>query len=627
MTRFLLTCAFLTLALPYTFAQPLAELAPAETVLTLGYKVSGSGSDAQQNALREDLAALEWEQAGETLQQLATYLEDSDLSGDFADLSDILSELSGGADFQEEGQALLGEVCPELLEERFSEEVEFASDALLSVSVSPFNPVPAATALMRTQDEEVADLFAEIQEIVVTCAERETEVVRLEQGGVPLYVIGDGGDFPVIIGRLDNLFFAGSNPEVVRGVVRRAQGNSEANFAQGRLYSEASEVLEVDGVSLSLNLAGLAQIAENFGGLFVDGPEMEVAFERGLAILRTLEGYAGSIQATSEGLEAESLALVNAEGGDAELAELLLCDTYAVSSPFLAPETSVAVNAQYVALEPIFNYLQGILNDLEPLAGESLDIKAILREELGFDLDTALFNWLGSEVYTLTLEPFSPDLGTLFYGQANALYVPITSREAAEAGFAELGEVLAFALEASDNMDIDEFSSQLFFDVATETVTYEGVEITRYRSSVNTDIGVAFLGNYLVVSTPAEAMEDLIDIFNGDANIFANRSFQSALADRPEEVISLSYSEYGEQLVGLADLIGLFSQPLAFAANLALSETESSSERPSYAELLALTDLLPTALEIIAERVGVASDYGEVRESAVYRRGTLEIDW
>ena len=632
MTRFLLTCTLLV-AFTHAFAQPpgssLAELAPAETVLTLGYRVSGSGSDAQQNILRDELAALEWDRAGETLQQLATYLEDSDLSGDLQGLSDLLEEFSAGRDGQGRGQEMFEAFCPELLDERFSEEVASAADALLSVSVSPFNPVPAATALLRVEDEAAVALYTEMQEVIVTCAEREVEVVRLEQGGVPLYVIGDGGDFPVIIGRTGDLFFAGSNPEVVRGVVRRAQGNSEANFAQGRLYSQASEVLEADGVSLSLNLAGLAQIAENFGGLFVDGPEMEAAFGRGLAILRTLEGYAGSIRATSEGLESESLTLVNAEGGDAALAELLLCDTCAVSSPFLAPETSVAVNAQYVALEPIFNYLQGVLDDLEPLVGESLNIKAILREELGFDLDTALFDWIGSEFYALTLEPFGPDLGTLFYGQASAFYVPITSREAAEAGFAELGEVLALALEASGemDMDMDEFS-QLFSDVATESTTYEGVEVTRYRSSFNTDLGVAFLGNYLVITTPAEAMEELIDTFNGNVpNVFANGGFQSAFTERPEEVVSLSYSEYGEQLMGLADLAQLFSQPLAFAANLALSEADSGAQKPSDTELLALTDLLPEALEIIAERVGVASSYGEVRESALYQRSTLQIDW
>ena len=627
MTRFLL-CAFFTLALPYTFAQPLtsslAELAPAETVLTLGYKSSGEPSS---NSLKDDLAGLEWERAGETLQQLGTYLENSDLSGDFQNLSDLLNEFSGGLDAQGEGRAMLGEVCPELLDERFSEMESSAANALLAVSVSPFNPVPAVTALFRA--DEQTDLYADLQEVILTCAEREVEVVRLVQGNVPLYVIGDGGDFPVIIGRSDDLFFAGSNPEVLRGVVRRAQGNTEANFAGGHLYSEAREVLEAEGVSFSLNVAGLAQIAENFGGLFVSGPEMEAAFERGLAILRSLEGYAGSIRATSEGLEAESLTVVNPEGGDPKLAELLLCETCAVSSPFLAPETSVAVGAQYVALEPIFNYLQGVLNDLEPLAGESLDVRAILREELGFDLDTALFDWLGNEVYTLTLEPFSADLGTLFYGQANALYVPVTSRAAAEAGLAELGEGLAFVLEASEDMDMDEFSSQLFADVATETYIYEDIEITRYRSGVNTDVGVAFLGNYLVVSTPAEALENLIDTFNGATpNIFANRSFQSAFTDRPEEVTLLNYSEYGTSLAGLADLFSLFSQPLAFAANIALDEVESANvQKPSYADLLTLADLLPNALEIIAEHVGAASGYGEVRKNTLYQQSTLEIEW
>ena len=48
MTRFLLTCTVLTFALlPYASsqsAQPLAELAPAETVLTLGYKSSGESN-------------------------------------------------------------------------------------------------------------------------------------------------------------------------------------------------------------------------------------------------------------------------------------------------------------------------------------------------------------------------------------------------------------------------------------------------------------------------------------------------------------------------------------------------------------------------------------------------------
>ena len=628
MTRFSLTCTALTFVLlsyaSSQSAQPLAELAPAETVLTLGYKTSG---EFNSNALQEDLAALDWAGASETLEKLAEAGDlGSDLTGDA--LLNFLGEFLEGLNTQGEGQALLEDLCPELLDERFSEMQNSAADALLTVSVSPFNPVPAGTALLRV-DEEVAELYADMQQVIITCAERSGEVVRLEQGDVTLYVIGDGGDFPVIIGRLDTLFFAGSNPEVLRGVVRRAQGSSEANFAGGRLYTQTSNILEADGVSFSLNLAGLAEIAQNFGGLFVDGPEMEAAFERGLAILRTLEGYAGSVRATPEGLESESLTVVNPDGGDVALAELLLCETCTVSLPFLAPETSEGVNAQYVALEPAFNYLQGVLNDLEPLVGESLDIRAILREELDFDIDTALFGWLGNDFYTLTLEPFSADLGTLFYGQEQAFYVPVASQEEAEAGLVELSKLWALVLEASSDAELSDFSPQVFSEVATETSTYKDVEITRYRSGVNTDLGVAFVGNYLVVSSPAAALRDLIDVFDGATpNILSSRSYQSATSNFPENIAASSYLEYGTQLAGVADLLGLFSQPLAFAANVGLEETGgTNAQNPSYAELLNLTDILPDALGIIAERVGAASGYGEVREGTIYRRSTLQIDW
>ena len=291
----------------------------------------------------------------------------------------------------------------------------------------------------------------------------------------------------------------------------------------------------------------------------------------------------------------------------------------------------MGVNAQYIALRPIFNYLQGVLNDLEPLVGESLDIRAILRQELDFDIDTALFNWLGNDFYTLTLEPFSVDLGTLFYGQEQAFYVPVTSQEAAEAGLAELGELWALALEASDDADFsDEFStSQLFSDIATETSTYKDVEITRYRSGINTDLGVAFLGNYLVVSSPAAALRDLIDVFDGATpSILSSPDFESAVENFPENITALSYSEYGMQFAGVADLLGLFSQPLAFAANVGLEEAGSGdAQNPSYAELLNLADILSDASGIIAEHVGALSGYGEVRDNAIYRRATLQIDW
>ena len=100
------------------------------------------------------------------------------------------------------------------------------------------------------------------------------------------------------------------------------------------------------------------------------------------------------------------------------------------------------------------------------------------------------------------------------------------------------------------------------------------------------------------------------------------------MANFPEDITALSYSEYGTQLAGVADLLGLFSQPLAFGANLGLEEVGSEGARnPSYAELLNLADILPDALGIIAEHVGALSGYGEVQGNAIYWRATLQIDW
>ncbi len=67
----------------------------------------------------------------------------------------------------------------------------------------------------------------------------------------------------------------------------------------------------------------------------------------------------------------------------------------------------------------------------------------------------------------------------------------------------------------------------------------------------------------------------------------------------------LSYSVLSAQLRGLADLIRLASQPLAFTASVGLTEMSgmtTSAEVPGFADLLHLTELLPDAL-------GVLSDY------------------
>jgi hypothetical protein len=110
--------------------------------------------------------------------------------------------------------------------------------------------------------------------------------------------------------------------------------------------------------------------------------------------------------------------------------------------------------------------------------------------------------------------------------------------------------------------------------VASESYSYQGVEIARHRFSLNADIGVAYLDNFLMVGMPARALHPLIDTYGGAPNILNNSEYSAAAARRPEAVSALSFSNNRLQVAGLAELLELFGQPLAFALSAGLEEAQ-----------------------------------------------------
>jgi hypothetical protein len=175
--------------------------------------------------------------------------------------------------------------------------------------MSPFNPLPSITALTRFDDAQ-ATRANQLQEIILACtreAAAEETITTLEQDGVPLYVIGDGSDLPMVIGSVGNLFFIGTNPETLRGVVRRANGAAEPSLADTELAGMMREAFQSGGFSASLNIALLADLLESFAAPFIEDPEIEYMLARGLALLRTLSGFAANLSLNSEGVLFESL--------------------------------------------------------------------------------------------------------------------------------------------------------------------------------------------------------------------------------------------------------------------------------------------------------------------------------
>ena len=578
------TLLFVLLTFGVALAQPLASLAPADTVLSLSQSYQGGLFDT----LDDDFAALEWEAAGETLEKLlnaaAQLSDDADLEDMLEMYQDILESYRDPVAANEE----VLEFCPayaDVIESSQAymeqEDKDYTVDALLTVSISAFSPVPAGTALTRVNDD-VVSLYTEMQETLLACAQEneDIEVTELDEGGVPLYVIGNASDFPIVAGSVDNLFFVGTNPEVMRGVVRRAGGSDEPNFAETTLYEQASGALGEAGNSLglSLNLAALADTLEGYAGFIIDGPETEYLVDRVSAVLRTLGGVASQISATDEGLVGESVFAINREGGDEALLELVLCETCEVSAPFLAPEGTVAVQADYLPWRELWAYAQTWLRDVEEISGESLDVAELASSLLGVELDAELINWLGSESHTYTLETVGTDLRTLLYNTAAATVIPVSSPEAAQAAFEHLGETLEpFLAEFMGEMEPTGTDFADFFDttaylrnpVVTEE-TYKDTAITRVRAGLNVDFGYAFVGNYLVVGSPVGAVEQIIDTFEGGDSFGLESNYRAFRDTLPESVTRFRYQDVSASYRSFAELLNVFVQPAAFAAHSAL---------------------------------------------------------
>jgi hypothetical protein len=554
----LIAALLVAFALGSSHAQPLARLAPPDTVLSLSLR---DLDDTRWEGLKEDLAALEWARMGELVGRLGMFLDQP--GGPNADPS-LGDELFADCPALEAPLEALGWRI-------------LGRDALLTVGLNPFNPLPSLTAMARLDGGHVPHGEA-VQQALVACYGSD---VTFEQDGVPLHLLFDGSELPLIVARVSDLFILSSNPDAARGVVRRAQGSDEPSLADRPLQQRTDVLFEPGGLGFSLDLAAIAEVAAAFAPMLMDDPELEPLFARALAALKTVGGVAGKLSATPEGFVIESLTAVDPEGGDAALAELLLCERCAVGRPFLAPPQSVAIRSQHLPLRGVFAYLQAWADEIAALVGEPLDLKQLALVELGLDLDRALFNWIGSELHTVTLEPFSPRLDTLLYGTSQVFLIPVSDPEAARDGLEHLIDRLVFSPLAGALIgELTPFgalgAAMGVLDIAPLAITreaYGGVDIDRYRLGLNTDIGVALVGNVLVIASPTRALHPVIDTYQGGAGALELEGYLTARRAAPEGSSQVGYSDTRRTLEGVAELLELASQPLAFGLYAGLFST------------------------------------------------------
>lgn len=621
-------------------AQPLAAFAPEDSFLTLSLSQQSSVYDT----IDDDVNALEWQKARDALGKLFAYLSQNSDDDSLTMLWDTYAAMLSGD--MTSANATVLEFCPsyqDIIDRTmtYTEENRFApAEALLAVNASGFSPVPSVTALLRSGDANLTQLYQDMQSTLVTCAQESGDesmaVTTLDQDGTTLYVIGDGGDFPVVGGTIGDLFFISTNPDTARGIVRKANGSTEDNFTSSQLYQAATARLQPgeNNVGLMLDFDALATLAESSAGILgSEDAGANYAVTRAVSMLRTLGGFAGNISATSEGLVTETMFATNPAGGDEDLLAMINCTTCQVSSPFLAPNTATSISSAYIPVRELVAYADSWIRGISEASGEPTTLKEVLSEA-GVDIDTLLLDWIGSEAHTFILRPYNTDAGDLLYGVPQVTVIPVSSPEAAQAGLDAMGETFfeLYPLLSESGFSASDLAgfNAVLGQFAVRPYDYNGTTIHRVQYSFNGDLGYAFIGNYLVLGTPSKAIEQLIDTYGGSRTILDNADYQAARDRAPEDLTIFAFGNDKPNYEGLADVLELLSQPLAFAVNTGLTATESfgSSDFEPYS-----ADLTGQTAETISAANGTleltlpttsADDYGYL--TYYYELGDLTPD-
>jgi hypothetical protein len=549
-------------------AQAFNDLAPDTTVVVLEI-APDAGVPA---GLAAALAELGWDEALATLGRLTALLGGADGAG-MGEFDDLLAEL----------EATCG---PGVLDLTGLEPRDLFREGLLAVSISPFAPVPGVVALARPGDPIRAGA---LQDAIVDCFGD----VRLEQDGVALHVLLDGSDLPLIVGRVDDVFFVATEPNLARGVVRRALASGEPSLAGTPLGSALAD-LTPGGLGFGIDFGALAGVAASFAGALP--PDAAPSIERALAAIETLGVFAGRVGWDAEGLRFEQVHAWPSPAPDAALGRIF-ADARAAERPLWLPAGTVSTSSTVVPLRAILDYVDEWIAALEEPLGMRTDVRGLAADYLDLDLDAALLSWIGETVHTIQLAAFGTDLRTWVQGAPSIVAIPVLSEPLARAGLDDLGNGMLRVLTALSGLGTDPFSDPFgdpfgdpFADPFAEpfrggsgldamfgpgdvVVTREivdGFEVDRVRVGPTLDMAVAIVDGHLVLATPFRALGQLLEVRAAGPRLGDDPAWRSALDALPSGARAVSVVDAPAYLHALADLAELGAQPLASVLSLAL---------------------------------------------------------
>lgn len=552
-------------------AQQLTNLLPQETFAAFGF------SGLAQHEAKFQPFVSEWQRLGLTDLLSAAFAEE-----EVDDLEDAYPAEFEGLDFYD----------------------FFGDEAWFTVSASRTSPLPTFTGVARVSSAAAAAL----EQVL----ERETEGVEVQvltEGSIE-FRVGASDEFsdPVAYAIDGDFVVVSTNPDVLRGVLRRYQGATEPSFLDSPGYAASLAPLMPSNVVLYFDLPHIVDLAEPF----VTGMGFDATVDRLGRALRTFGTYGAVNRFTSEGLEALSLQALGDASLDPELHALLSSNLPVSSGPLaFVGEGAVSYQASGVPIQEWWAYLDRLTSELPELGIGGID--GFVRDNLGLDLGQLLFDWMGTTFAVITPYSAPVEIGVMPENLLGAsLYlVETTDPAAAREGLSML--MMMGGMFASSFAD--PYGEGGGMPPAPEQRTVAGVTVDSYLLTEGVIIETAVHGGYVLVATDPASMDAALTAASSGGGLTGELASLAENVPAGAGSILLQDGEATFRMLGeqLSSQFALFS-------GLAGSEFDFDAAEAS-------SEALGAYMEFVAGKMGGQYSYG-VSSGTVLRTYSLtNVTW
>jgi len=563
-------------------AASLLELLPADTFMAVGVEGLAEHEDKAQVFIDE------WQRLG-----LGQLLQDAYADDQLEEAADEMPESLRNADLLD----LIG------------------GELWLTVSASSFNPLPAVTLVARLN----AAGQAVVDELLAEGTSRGETTVFTE-GAVTFYVaallddtedgeLGVPAEFGALAwARAGDLLTVSSNPDVLRGVLRRYQGASEPNLTANTAFNDTVGSLSAGNFYFYLDMATVVTIASPFAnGMGFDGLVKRLG-----NAFTTMGSYGAVSYFVPDGVDGRSVRVLGDRSLDPRLYDLI-SGSGGVSNDATAFVPATALGFQVSTLDiPGWWAWLGEIAASEPQLGVD-DLDGMVTSMTGIDLNQLLFAWMGSEIAVITAgAPSSTAIGMAMENPlGDVLYLVKTNDEAAaESGINTLFQTAAGM--ASSFMDpMGEGAA-----VMPTSRTVDGVTVTDWDLAEGFVVSTAVTDGYAIIATTPAGMDQAL------AARQASQGLPPSLAPLrqriPEGANSYALSDDSASLASTADM--LLSQ-----MDMVTGLTGGGDIDFEAAE--AANQALAQFVDFVAQRFGSSVSYTRFTGSSIVGESHMSVSW